>query len=133
MSEITVGKYSYKIDRMDAMNQFHVARRLVPVMGAFASMATALHNKVEGQPIEAIDLLPIATAISQLSDDESEYVIKTCLSVVRRLDETSNRYTPMMVRGNMMFQDVSLSEMIKLTSETIMENLGDFFAGLQAQ
>lgn len=127
MSEITVGEHTYTIGKMDALKQFHVARRLVPVLAAFTKIGERV-DLAEGFGVGA--LIPIAEALSKMSDEETEYIIQTCLSVVQRQD--SGKLQKVMVQGKFVYQDIKMPDMIKLTSETIMENMGDFFAGLQA-
>jgi hypothetical protein len=126
VNEITVGEYTYSIGKLDALKQFHVARRLVPVLAAFTRIGEAPTS--EGLGVKA--LLPIAEALSKMSDEETEYIINTCLSVVQRQD--SGKLQRIMLQGRFVYEDIKMPDMIKLTSETIMENMGDFFAGLQA-
>lgn len=127
MSEITVGEHTYTIGKLDALKQFHVARRLVPVLAAFTKIGEGA-DLSQGFGVGA--LIPIAEALSKMSDEETEYIIETCLSVVQRQD--SGKLQKVMVQGKFVYQDIKMPDMIKLTSETIMENMGDFFAGLQA-
>lgn len=146
MKEITVGEHTYSIGKLDALKQFHVARRLVPVLaaftkigessGAFEKRNTEDTPTEDGSEAEAPKrmsvgaLLPIAEALSKMSDEETEYIIYTCLSVVQRQD--SGSLQRVMIQGKFVYEDIKMPDMIKLTSETIMANMGDFFAGLQA-
>ena len=126
MKEVEVGPNRYSIGKLDALKQFHVARRLVPVLAAFTKIG---ENKGVPQ-LKVGTLLPIAEALSKMSDEETEYIIQTCLAVVKRQDSGSWQYV--MIQGRFVYQDITMADMVKLTSEAIMENMGDFFAGLQA-
>jgi hypothetical protein len=43
----------------------------------------------------------------------------------------SERWHPMMIQGAFVYQNTTMADLVKLTSEVIMDNLGDFFSGLQ--
>lgn len=130
--EIEVGGNMYQLGRLDAMKQFHVSRRLVPVLASFSELGEAFKAKDGDESMNIAALLPLGEAIAKLSDADAEYIIKTCLGVVKRLDKTSDRYTALMVRDQFAYQDLSMVEMVRLTGEVVMENMGDFFSGLQA-
>lgn len=132
MKEVIVGQHAYMIDRLDAMQQFHVARRLVPVLAAFSKVGNNFREVQEGSSTSGISmsaLLPIAEALQSMTDVDAEYIIKSCLSVVKRSDSGSWQYV--CIQGKFVYHDFSMPDMVKLTSEVIMENMGDFFSGLQ--
>jgi hypothetical protein len=131
VSEVTVGEHRYRIDKLDAMKQFHVARRLVPVLAAFTKIGDNFQQAKAGgvQNVGVAAMLPIAEAISHMSDVDSEYIVNTCMAAVFKFD--SERWHPMMIQGAFVYQNTTMADLVKLTSEVIMDNLGDFFSGLQ--
>lgn len=170
---VVIAGVTYGIGEMDAMTQWHVARRLSPILGelggAFKRMAASkLFADVTGQSLpeptpeqmaaattvaenpetevaapeeeqvsfykdekvlELFDILakPLTTAISTMSDSDSEYVIKRCLDVCRRRTGPAWARIIDQKSGAMMYQDINMRTMIELTVRTVMENLGDFF------
>jgi hypothetical protein len=120
MSDIEVSGNVYRIGRMDARKQFHVSRRLAPLL---AGLGGAIAGKKEDI---ASTFQPIAEALAQMSDEDTDYILDNCLAVVSR--QQGNQFAPVMARGgNMMFEDIDLPTMMQLTITVIRENLGGFF------
>lgn len=121
MSDLTeVGGQQYRIGRLDAKKQFHVARRLAPLL---AGLGGALQGESKGF---AELVAPIAYALSKMSDEDTDYVIDTCLAVIQR--QSNNQWASVMVRnGGLMFQDIDMAQMLQLTVAVIQGNLGNFF------
>jgi hypothetical protein len=73
---------------------------------------------------------PLATAIGQLTDESSDYVVNTCLSVCQR-NTTGSHYAPLVNgRGDLMFADLPLATMMRLVLLVLQENLVDFFSAM---
>ncbi|PXV60885.1 hypothetical protein SAMN04487785_11321 [Dyella jiangningensis] len=120
--EFEISGQTYQSGRLNARQQFHVARRLAPVLGGLADASAA------GAESFSKFLQPIAEAISGMSDGDCDYVLDTCLSVVRRQQGPS--WAPVMSSSKaMMFDDIDMSVMLQLASKVIQENLGNFFPG----
>lgn len=118
MAEIEFKGATYRLGQLNAMAQFHVARRLAPVL------ATLVDAKDES----FITLM--VQAVGNLSDEDSEFIIGKCLADCRKVvDGTA---TKVYVNGQMMFEDIGMAGMIRLTIETLRENLADFFIGLRS-
>lgn len=117
---LTSGTYT-TVNRLDAFSQLHVARKLSPAMPILEGMVdkrNADKNK---------DLLTVLM-LRQLPDEDAEYVVRRCLSVVSR--HSGKTLAPVQSpSGQLMFDDMSLAEMLELTVAVVEENLGDFFRG----
>lgn len=142
---ITVGDYEYRIGRLPPFKQFHIARRLAPLLAAMSkgavnafgeqqSEAPALVVRAESSNEQAEEqaqdslikfVQPIAEALASMSDADTEYVLNTCLAAVTR--KQGERFAPVMVNARLMFQDIQLADMMQLTVAVVRENLGDFF------
>jgi hypothetical protein len=97
--EVEVGGHRYRIGHLDAKKQFHVARRIAPILAGMGKGAT---TKSEN-PMEQI--APIAEALSKMSEEDVDYVLDTCLAVCLRA-QASGEYAPVVARaGGLMFQD----------------------------
>lgn len=151
MEDLELGGHTYRVRRMDAFKALHVQRKLAPILLALSRGAAAQAEHLESLPAgtkaeepaaedkkeeaslspEAIGaigrvMLPVAEAIAALKDEEAEYIIKTCLSVVDR--KVNDTWAPMIAKGGrLMYEDLSPGEMISLARAVIRENLGDFF------
>lgn len=119
--EIEISGHSYRLGKLDAMSQFHVTRRLGGVLAAIRSGS-------EGGDILAI----LMQAIGELSDADTEYVIGKCLSGCMRRQEGDAGWAPVFRHGQMMFADIAMPDMLRLTWATLQANLSDFFTGLRS-
>lgn len=117
MAEFELDGAKYQLAKLDAMTQFHVSRRVMPLMSALGA---------DGEKGDAMTKL--FAAVGQLSDADTEYVIGKCLADCRRL--TGETAAKVYVNGRLMFEDIGMMGMLRLTMETLRENLTDFFTGL---
>jgi hypothetical protein len=122
---IEVGGFSYRVGRIDARKQFHVARRLAPLLAGLSDSA------FKGEGVARF-LGPLTDALSRMSDEDVDYVLDVCLSVCHRI-QPNGPAAPIMARGGgMMFQDIDMSQMIQLTVKVIQENMQGFFPAAAA-
>lgn len=124
---VEVGGQKYRIGRIDARKQFHVARRLAPLLAGMGE--SALADKAGGF---AAMVGPLTTALSSMSDEDVDYVLDACLYVCQRI-QPNGQGAPVIARsGGMMFEDIDMGQMIQLAVKVIQENLGGFFPGAAA-
>lgn len=113
----------YVIGKMNAMTQFHVARKLAPVLSAMGVSASQIGDK---QTDLGAMLGPIMDVVATMDDATVEFIINNCLAVVRRIDGERAQ----VVRsssGQMMYADIEMTTMVRLAVEVIKDNLGGFF------
>jgi hypothetical protein len=133
---VTIKGVDYAIGTLDAMKQFHVARRLAPLLaGMVGTFGPAPEEKPADAPEtqipkEPMDLAPLAAALAEMDDKTSEYIILTCLAVVKKKD--GGAWCAMVSRGRLMYDNLDLATMIELTVEVVKENLTNFFPGAPA-
>ena len=134
--EITIGDFTYRTGKLTPYQQFHVARRLAPMLSALGKAAEGandggkLDSLTDTAALMAV-FAPVADAVSKMSDSDSEYVINACMdSCHRRI--TDDKWAPVRVAGRLMFEDMGLKDLIQITINTIQENLGNFFDARQA-
>lgn len=121
---VEVGGQKYRIGRIDARKQFHVARRLAPLLAGMSSVP----DKSAGF---AAFLGPLTDALSGMSDEDVDYVLDICLDACQRI-QANGHPAPVMVRGGLMFEDIDMAQMIQLAVKVIQQNLGGFFPGAAA-
>jgi hypothetical protein len=128
--EDTFGGNAYRFGRLTAMQQFHVARRLAPVITRMAEVKfDQLGAGEEGQRDVSgmLKLMqPLADALGQLSDADSEYVINACMAVVQRKQGEAWAFVWNKGAGRAMFDDIDLPVLLQLTVRVLMENLSGF-------
>jgi len=123
-TELEVGGRTYSIGKLDTFVQFHVGRRVAPLLRPILESSREGGAKIDVLRA-AVD---VSEAMSTLPNEQLDYVLKECLSVVRVKQE--NRFTPLMANGQLLFQDLGLAAMLQLTGAVLRENFQDFFAGL---
>jgi len=122
--DFEINGQQYRSGKLNARQQFHVARRLAPVLGG---LATASQGKTDNF---ATFLQPIADAIAGMSDADCDYVLDNCLAIVQRQQGSS--WANIFVNKAQMFDDIDMGVMLQIASKVITENLGGFFQGSAA-
>lgn len=154
----------YTIGRLNAVDQFHVSRKIAPIVpklmpiiaevakGDLTKAIAAIEaneekikkaevssevEKITQEP-EAIpdldDLTPLADAFSPLMEvfasmpeEDVNFIIYKCLSVVKRGGAVVCR------NNSIMFDNLGMTELLPLVIATIRINLGNFILGLLTQ
>ncbi|HFX6333865.1 TPA: phage tail assembly chaperone [Acinetobacter nosocomialis] len=154
----------YTIGRLNAVDQFHVSRKIAPIvpklMPIIAEVAKGHLTKViaaieaneekvkkakesgeveenfqdpEANP-DLDDLTPLADAFSPLMEvlasmpeEDVNFIIYKCLSVVKRGGAVVCR------NNTIMFDDLDMTQLLPLVIATIRINLGNFILGLLTQ
>jgi hypothetical protein len=113
---------------MGAKVQFHVLRRLSPLMDAFRSVMQARGATKPENMLEA--LTPLARELSALPDADCDYVFDECLSLVSI--KRGNAWQPVWDRGShaLMHEDITMSAMLMVTVSVIQESLASFLPNL---
>lgn len=132
---------TYRVGKIDARAQFHIVRRLAPVLG---ELAGALQGRITAPAVESDDeakkaktakaaveaLPPIANAISRLSDSEADYVIFGLLKVVVRKQDQGLGWGPVTTGEQLMYDDINMTTMLKLAWKALSFNMSGFFNAL---
>ena len=121
--ELELDGHTYRVGKLDARAQFHIVRRLAPVLG---ELAPALQGGKGG-----LDALPpIATAVAKLSDADADYCIFGLLKVVSRKQPNGLGWGPVSTDNLLMYDDIGMPQMLKLAWEVLSFNMSGFFAAL---
>jgi len=118
---LTLGAQEYSaFGKLDAFAQLHIARKLGPALPIVEGLVSA-ENAGKSKS------LLIVLMLSHINDTDTEYVVKKCLSVVGRKQVSGQFAKIQSADGSLMFDDISMSDLLELTVAVIEENLGDFF------
>lgn len=129
-TEVEVCGNRYRIGRLGTIQQWHVARRILPIAMAMAAAATAEGDREKDDVVGVF--LPVAEAFSKMSDADTEYVLNTCLAVCHREHGEGAWQKVMPVPGRFQYEDIDMKAMVQLTAAVIKEHrLADFMYGLQ--
>lgn len=117
----------YKTGRLNAFQQFHVTRRLAPILGTLVqALGAQAAEEVSKKDMMLLMFTPVADALSSMSDEDTNYILNTCLRVCQR-QQPGGWADVLSPQGALMFQDIDMACMLQLTVAVIQENLGNFF------
>ena len=119
----TVGDHEYIIGKLNARQQFDVLRRLGGASWFF-EQATSDDASTGARWIAAI----LTGSMATLPQADSDFILDSTLACVRRRGGQNGAGTPIQVNGRMMFEDITLDEMLELSDLVLQESLGPFFA-----
>jgi len=132
VSEVTVKGRTYRTGRLNAWKQFHIARRLAPLLSGLATAIIdgkmSLEDGKDLTPAQLTAMVgPVSEALSKMAEADADYVIDACLSVAQRKQE-GDSWAPVKGRGGaIQFDDMDMGDLVQITVETVAENLGGFF------
>jgi len=133
MIEFDLNGQLYRMGKLDAMRQFHLSRRIAPIIPTLIPVFVKLSkegglNQDLGGFAELLG--PFADGLATMSDEVGEYIISTCLSVVQRGNGQTWAPVWSAQAKACMFDDVDLSAIMQIVMKVIQENLGPFIGGI---
>lgn len=139
MAEFSVNGQNYRSAKIDAMRQFHLSRKLAPIIPTLipvflqlAETRKASDKPLSGEDMSSLSVLlePFAEGIASISDEHAEYILGTCMSVVQRQQGTTWMSVWNSGQKVCMFDDIDAGSMIQIGFQVIRESLGPFISGL---
>lgn len=131
MQELEIDGRRYRTGKLDAFKQFHLTRKLLPLFSglgeSFAQMPAQITDQGQGTFWKALE--PVAQAVAEMSTEDSEWCVKTCLAAVTMFN--GHNWVPIMSGAQLMFEDIEMTTMLQLSFTVIQDNLGRFFPGAQ--
>lgn len=116
--EINMDGHDYRIATLDARKQFHIVRRMLPVISGIAAGGEALDK--------------IAECVGKLSDEDADYVLFGLLSAVSKKQENGLGWAKVSNGNALMFADMPMPTMLKLAAEAFKANLSGFFPAIES-
>lgn len=130
-SDFEVNGVSYKLNKINAMSQFHIARRIAPIIGDLMPIAVKISKMTEAErkDKEIETLAPIFNGLSKLSDSDANRVLIGLLTSVEMKQSTGN-WAKVANGEQIMFQNLELPTILNLAGKAFMFNMAGFFAVL---
>jgi hypothetical protein len=123
MLEFQIGDHSYRARKLNTFQQMHMLRRIGPLIGPMFGAP-----ETEGRRVAAF-----LEALGKMTDDDCDFVIKTCASAVQRLQGSNGAavwadiYNPR--ASTFMFEDIdNLATMLQITGQILQDNLSGFLS-----
>jgi hypothetical protein len=130
-----VGGRKFKLGKIDAFRQFHIVRRVGPLLSDFIPALAGMSKKKmdslsENEKIEEFGkvMQPIMVGLSKLSDADSEYVLFRLLGAVEVYQEPFNCWSTIATDAGIKMQDLELPVLLQAAGRSLMYNLSGFFA-----
>ena len=137
---ITIGDHDYTIGRLNALDQFHVSRKIAPIIPTLMPIIAEVAKGDLSKTIESIEhgdnselgsleplaqaLEPFMDAFAKMAEDDVNYIIHKCLSVVKR-------GSSIVCRGqSIMFDDLDMGQILPLVVAVVRVSLSNFIQGL---
>jgi hypothetical protein len=122
MAEFTIGDKQYRSSKMNAFDQFHVARKVAPLITKMGERQGLVADS--GLPEM---LAPLVDALAAMPEEDCNYVLYHCLAVVQRY-QGGTLWAPVwsVSAKRLMFEDIDLGAMIQITIQVLSDNLGNF-------
>lgn len=126
--DFTIGNRQFKANRLDVFRQFHVVRKIAPILGDLLPVMERLSKLNEEQLKEdQIEMLqPIMNGIARLSDKDADFVLLGLLSAVEVKQEAGN-WAKLSDGKTLFFQDLDLPTMLQVAGRAFQFNLSGFF------
>lgn len=132
-TKFSVNGMEFQAQRLDAMKQFHIARRVAPILSEFLPVIQKMNqSKLDGEGMteeEKFDrmlpiLKPLIDGIMKLSDADSEFVIHALLTGVE-IKQSGGNWARLSV-GGLISVPLDLPTMLQVAGQAFMWNLGGF-------
>ncbi len=134
--DFAIGDRQFKLNKLDAFKQFHIVRRLGPILGDIIPLARKLKGVGDADSMSEEDkfsafaemVAPIMNGISKLSDADANLVLLGLCSAVEVRQPQSNSWARVAVGDNLMMGDLELPVLLQVAGRAFVYNLAGFFA-----
>jgi hypothetical protein len=122
----------YKLNKIDTFKQFHIARRLSPIMGEIMMVAPKVKeikdDMSESEKLNALAQLakPVMEGFSKLSDEDANFVLLGLCGSVEVHQSESNSWARIARDNTLLFNTLELPTLLQLAGRAFMFNLSGF-------
>lgn len=126
--EFEIKGIRYSAAKMSVFDQLKVSRKVLPVLaGMLGDFQTLRESSQGGNVYSTVEtVLPkIASAVAELSEEDTNAIIFPCLAVVSRR-HGKDTWVPVFRDGVLAFDDIDLMSMLQIVGRVIGDSLGNF-------
>lgn len=135
--DFEIGAMKFKLNKIDTFKQFHIARRVGPILGDMLPIVgpilkTAGNKDLsESQKFDEMAKLakPLMDGFAKLSEEDSNKILLGLLSAVEIQQATGN-WAKVATENQILFQDLELPTLLMIAGRAFAYNLSGFFAGV---
>lgn len=126
----------FKLSKIDAFKQFHIVRKLGPILGDIIPVAQKLKSlspKADStssdQMVQEIGVLvkPIMDGLSKLTEEDANKVLLGLLASVE-IKQSQGNWARIAREDSLMIENLDLKVMLQAAGRAFMYNLSGFFA-----
>lgn len=125
--DFEIGGRKFKLNKLDAFKQFHVMRKLAPILSDLIPLATKLSKLNDNDPEQLEALTPIMNGVAKLSDKDSEFILLGLCSAVEVQQQPVGNWAFVARGETLMMQDLNLVVLFQIAIKAFMFNMSDFF------
>lgn len=136
-TKININGVNFQINKLDALSQFHVARRMAPLLTEVGPLvkvfkesglsADDLRQGNVGGLLAAIQ--PITSALAALPDTEANAILFGLLSSVE-MEQSVGGFARVCQGNQLMFANLPMPTLLQLAGRAAIHNFADFFSAL---
>lgn len=137
--QFTIGGKTFQLNKIDALKQFHIVRRVGPIL---ADVIPAIKGAEKFQDPKALESLspdakmemmakiamPVMNGLSKLNDADAELVLYGLLSSVEV--KHAGAWARVSTSTMLMMQDLELPALLSIAGRAFIFNLSGFFTAL---
>lgn len=127
--DFKLGSVNFKLNKLDPFKQFHLIRRLTPILSEIVPIAKKLSGSHSGGEDQFESLIPIFNGLGKLSDEDANKVFLGLLSAVE-MQQASGGWARVAADNNLMFHDLELPILLQIAGRAFAYNLKGFLAVL---
>lgn len=137
--DFKIGEREFKLSKINALKQYHVTRRIAPIMSELlptiaelAKSKKSVDNLTEEDQFDQIAKFaqPIMTGLSKLNDADAEMVLFTLLYAVE-IKQTTGNWARVSSGNSLMFDDLDLPLLLNAAGRSLVFNLQGFIHAFQ--
>jgi hypothetical protein len=134
--EFSIGGRDFKLCKIDAFKQFHIVRRIGPILSdilpALADAKKLQNSTSDEEKLVGLAKIaaPVMNGLSKLSDVDSELVLFGLLQAVE-MKQSAGNWAKVSSNSMLMIQDLELPILLQLAGRAFVFNLSGFFSALQ--
>lgn len=116
--EFELNGFEYRVQKLNARAQYHIMRRLTPMLAELASAVNAAEKADDA-------LSPLANALARMTDADADYCLFGLLQAVKR--KQNGAWSKVALENALMFDDLDLATMLQLAFKAFQFNFASFF------
>lgn len=138
--DFEIGTRKFKLNKINAFRQFHIVRRIGPILSELLPSMTKLQKVSGSTSLSETDKFdefakiaaPLMSGLSKLSDADADYVLFGLLASVE-IQQVSGNWAKVATESMLMIQDLELPMLLQIAGRAFGFNLAGFFGELPPQ